>query len=304
MGQTVGDFDRNGLLDWYVTSIHSHDPNDPGIQGTGNMQYLGIAAHLFAEVSVPAGTNDGGWGWGTVAVDLDHDGFEDIAETNGWPRYNTLGELEWTGEQSYLFRNDGGWTFTEIAESCGFVHHQEGRGLANADLDNDGDQDLIVFSNRDELRVFVNDLEGNDTNWLRVFLDTSANPRLAPNGFGTLVRIDAGGQAQRRVISGGCNYMSQSELSAHFGLGPVAQADELRIDWNDGTVTVLENVTANRTITVTAPFAADLDGNGVVNVRDFLWLLAEWGETGGPADLNADGDVDQADAQVLLLNWS
>jgi hypothetical protein len=289
MGQTVGDFDRNGLLDWYVTSIHSHDPNDPGIPGTGNMQYLGIAEHLFAEVSVPAGTNDGGWGWGTVAVDLDHDGFEDIAETNGWPRYNTLGELEWTGEQSYLFRNDGGWTFTEIAESCGFVHHQEGRGLANADLDNDGDQDLI---------------EGNDTNWLRVFLDTSANPRLAPNGFGTLVRIDAGGQAQRRVISGGCNYMSQSELSAHFGLGPVAQADELRIDWNDGTVTVLENVTANRTITVTAPFAADLDGNGVVNVRDFLWLLAEWGETGGPADLNADGDVDQADAQVLLLNWS
>jgi hypothetical protein len=304
MGQTVGDFDRNGLLDWYVTSIHSHDPNAPGIPGTGNMQYLGIAEHLFAELSVAAGTNDGGWGWGTVAVDLDHDGFEDIAETNGWPYFNTLGELEWTNEQSYLYRNNGGWTFTEIAGSCGFVHHQEGRGLANADLDNDGDQDLIVFSNRGRLRVFTNDLDGDDTNWLRVFVETGANPRLAPNGFGTLVRIVTAGQAQRRVLSGGCNYMSQSELSAHFGLGSSVLVDELRVEWNDGTVTVMEDVLANQTITVTAPYAADLDGNGVVNIQDFLRLLAAWGNGDGPADLNADGVVDNGDFQVLLLNWS
>ena len=237
-------------------------------------------------------------------MDVNHDGFEDIVETNGWPGYNTLGELEWTEEQSYLFRNNGGWTFTEIAESCGFVHHQQGRGLVNADLDNDGDQDLIVFSNRGQLSVFTTGLDGDDTNWLRVFVDTSANPRLAPNGFGTLVRIVTGGQAQRRVISGGCNYMSQSELSAHFGLGSSVLVDELRVEWNDGTVTVLEDVLANRTITVTAPYAADLDGNGVVNIQDFLRLLAAWGEADGPADLNADGVVDNADFQVLLLNWS
>ncbi|MHC4709673.1 MAG: ASPIC/UnbV domain-containing protein, partial [Planctomycetota bacterium] len=188
--------------------------------------------------------------------------------------------------------------------SCGFVHHQEGRGLANADLDNDGDQDLIVFSNRGRLRVFTNDLDGDDTNWLRVFVDTGANPRLAPNGFGTLVRIATGGQAQRRVLSGGCNYMSQSELSAHFGLGSSVLVDELRVEWNDGTVTVMEDVLANQTITVTAPYAADLDGNGVVNIQDFLRLLAAWGNGDGPADLNADGVVDNGDFQVLLLNWS
>ena len=91
----------------------------------------------------------------------------------------------------------------------------QGRGLANLDFDNDGDQDILVFSFSDELRLYRNDLDvtARDANWLRVILDTSGSPDLAPNGFGAKVSTTVGGFSQFKHLDGGSNYLSQSELS-------------------------------------------------------------------------------------------
>ncbi|MCZ6603017.1 MAG: VCBS repeat-containing protein, partial [Planctomycetota bacterium] len=114
MGQAVGDFDNDGLLDWYVSSIHQLIP-PPG-HNSGNMLYVAQGSHCYVESSVATGTNDGGWGWGTVTVDLDNDTWLDIVEVKGRPAKGG----EWINEPGKLFHNDGDGTFTEMAAATGF----------------------------------------------------------------------------------------------------------------------------------------------------------------------------------------
>ncbi|MCA9292080.1 MAG: VCBS repeat-containing protein, partial [Phycisphaerales bacterium] len=219
MGQTVGDFNHDGVLDWYVTSIHNAAPIPPNVPGTGNMLYLGQGEHVFCEASganVPPGDgcapdanwhcNDGGWGWGTAAADINHDTFEDIVETNGWFQHP-----QFVDEMCYVYLNLGD-DFVNVAATCGFTHNLMGRGLVNLDLENDGDQDFVVFANLDAVQVYRNSLV-TAHHWVRAFLDTSANPRLAPDGFGTRVIArftdSAQGTIERtRYLSGGNNFQS------------------------------------------------------------------------------------------------
>jgi hypothetical protein len=121
MGQAVGDVDNNGLFDWYVTSIHSINSGQPGVPGTGNMLYMNQGNHTFVETSIACGVNDGGWGWGTVAVDLNHDGWLDLVETNGWYEPNGYNQYEWLNEPSYVFLNKGNGTFTECAQDLNLI---------------------------------------------------------------------------------------------------------------------------------------------------------------------------------------
>jgi hypothetical protein len=247
MGQAVADFDGDGRLDWVVTSIHSE--LEPG--KSGNMLYLNRGAHVFEELSVVAGTNDGGWGWGVIAVDFDLDGRVDIAETNGW------NAPEWLTEQSYLWRNlgvsKGTLTFAEEALARGFVHLDQGRGFVGLDYDDDGDQDFAVFCIGGPLRLYRADTSGAGATWLRVFLSNGRRPNVAPDGYGATVFVKVGGVTQMRPLCGGSNYISQSELSVHFGLGGATRVDELRVAWPNGTDTVLTNVAANQVLRITYP---------------------------------------------------
>ncbi|MEM6794420.1 MAG: ASPIC/UnbV domain-containing protein [Acidobacteriota bacterium] len=121
------------------------------------------------------------------------------------------------------------------------------------DYDNDGDQDLMVFTNGGTARLFRNDLSSPDAHWLRVFLSTQAAPDLAPGGIGAVVRLTIGGRTLLGRIDGGSNYLSQSEMSAHFGLGSAATVDELRVEWPNGDVTTLTDVAADQTLSIEAP---------------------------------------------------
>lgn len=240
MGSTVGDFNNDGRLDWYATAIFD---NEFSGRGDGNKLYFN-QGQTFVEAAEKTGVNDGGWGWGAIAVDLNHDGLLDLVETNGWedlPAYRN--------EPSKLWLNQGAM-FEEVAQATGFDHALDGRGLLNFDYDNDGDQDMVVTTLDESLFLYRNDLSGPSTNWLRVFLNTSAKPQLAPNGFGSRVRVTVGDQSYYRDIVGCDNYLSQSELSAHFGLGDAQRVDELRVEWPDGSVTTLTDIEGNQTLTI------------------------------------------------------
>ena len=263
MGSVVADVNNDGWVDWYVTAVMSPDGSIVG--GTGNMLYLNRGGGVFEEHATEAGVGDAGWGWGAVGVDVNHDGLLDLATTNGWNRPNKHGELEWIVDPTRLFLNCGVGprgvpTFTDVAASAGLRHDGQGRGLVHFDLDNDGDQDLLIFNQFGPMTLYRNDLTGHATQWLRVFLATGADPAtgdseghraLAPHGFGSRVAVLANGKWQYRSIGSSGGYLGTSELSAHFGLGAATRVDQVRIEWPDGRTTVLHDIEANATLTVT-----------------------------------------------------
>ena len=242
MGQCVGDFNGDLRLDWYVTSIYW-----PEQSWTGNKLYYATGTHTYSEEAAARGVDDGGYGWAALAVDFNHDGLLDIAETNG--DKHEVGS-PFRNEQSYLWiQNDQG-NFDEVALTAGLVHAGRGRGMVNFDFDNDGDQDVLIFAYGELLSLYLNTVAGDDANWLRVFLDTLGEEDLAPNGHGARVTVTANGVSWLRVITSGDNFLSHSELSAHFGLGSETRVDSLRVDWPDGRSTLLENVNVNRTLRI------------------------------------------------------
>ena len=146
----------------------------------------------------------------------------------------------------------GDGTFDEVAAAAGLDHTMMGLGMMQFDFDNDGDQDIaITAANDDEFRLYRNDFADSARSWLRVVLDTEGAAGIAPNGIGSRVWATVDGDRTYLRYVGGCaNYLTQSELTAHFGLGEASSVDELRIEWPDGSVTRLTDVAVNQTITV------------------------------------------------------
>ncbi|MGE3109072.1 MAG: FG-GAP-like repeat-containing protein [Phycisphaerales bacterium] len=298
MGNAIGDFNGDGLLDWYVTSIYTTHPI-AGVPGTGSMLYMNQGDHMFMERSVNAGVNHGGWGWGTVATDFNHDGREDIIATNGWYEPNSAGMTEWLNDPSHAFLNDGTGNFVDRGVQTGIAAHTaQGRALCAIDFDNDGDQDLFIANYNAMCTLLRADLvvDGQtpgDAHWLRVLLDTSrSSRRLAPQGVGSWVLVSTGAQTQRRYLNPGSTYIGQSECSAHFGLGDRAVIDELQVRWTNGRETRVTNVPADQTITVRY-CPPDWNGDTLVNSADFFQFLDDLFSQ--QADYNRSGSTDSQD---------
>ncbi len=296
MGQAIGDFDNNGLIDWYPTSIHQ-----PGIGWTGNKLYRNLGTGAFAEIAASAGVADGGYGWGAVGVDVNHDGWEDILETNG----DAAPGSSFYNDPSYLWLNNGNNTFTDVSVASGFVFSIKGRAMLRLDADNDGDQDILIYRNNGTLTLFRNDLvAAADTRWLRVFLNTQGFPGFTPDGIGAKVTVVANGQTRVRLMDSGVSFLGTSEFSAHFGLGTATVADEVRVLWQNGVETILTDVPLNQTITITPADPVcdgDLDRDGTIGAGDLGVLLGAWGTP--TADLDGDGTTGAADLSLLLGGW-
>lgn len=241
MGSAVGDFNRDGRPDWYISEIYDDSGNG---RGEGNKLFLNQGAHSYIERGVQAGVYDGGWGWGTVAVDLNHDGWLDIVETNGWP----LEEYENELSKVWISRGDG--TFSEQAETLGLIHRLHGLGLIYFDLENDGDMDIAITAANDDFNFYRNDLQGAGTHWLRISLDRGQATTVPPDGIGSRIQVRVGDQRYYQWVLACPSYISQSELTAHFGLGDAQKVDEIQVFWTDGSVTTLSQVAVNQHLTV------------------------------------------------------
>ncbi|MBZ0171582.1 MAG: CRTAC1 family protein [Phycisphaerales bacterium] len=287
MGLAIGDVNLDGLLDFYVSSIFWSFLPD-----SGNLLLVQRPDGTFAETAYASGVNRGGWGWGVLMVDLDHDGLEEIVSTKNAE-----------GTPSHVFKNNGGLDFSDISVPCGFLHYAGGRGLVNFDYDNDADQDIVVFTNNGRVGVWRNDLSGPGTNGLRVELDTSARPTLAPDGFGSVVRLKAGDRRHLQVIDGATNHCSSGEHGAHFGLGSAEIVEWVRVEWRDGTSTTVADVGANQILTVRAPFhPGDFNGDDLLNANDLTSFVAAFLAASPSSDLDGDGLHTLADL-VVYIRW-
>jgi hypothetical protein len=305
MGQCVNDVDNDGDPDWYISSILGFPFNDP--TSVGNKLYLNDGKGAFAEVAVPAGVDEGGWGWGTAAEDFDLDGDVDLVETSG----HEFGPESWD-DLLRLWNNNGDGTYTEIPVMTDLDKEDGGRGLLTFDYDLDGDLDVVVMCNDRNLYLFRNDTPRGNRAWLNVTLDTTGMHiyKLAAGGQGSRITATVGGQTWTRWMLGASNFYAQSEMIANFGLNTASKVDTLKVFWVNGRVTTLHDVDVNQRISVRYR-PADLNGDGIVNGFDLALLLGAW--TGAatyapcapalPADLNLDCKINGLDLATLLGDW-
>lgn len=276
-GSEFHDFDDDGDLDLFMV----------GADGQNSKIFRNDGGNQFTDVDTITGhallSDNAGDLNGARAIDYDNDGDLDLF----------LHDHRASGGNNVarkLYRNDGNWEFTDVTALEDL--DETNRGAYDStwgDIDRDGDQDLIAptnsFSNE---RVFISDASENGNHWLYVEL---SGPTDNTTGIGAALyaTINEGTPEERtirREANTNAGTFNQSDLPVHFGLGDVSLIDELRIVWPDGTVQIINDVTADQYLSVTTP--GDYDGDGDVDADDLAEWTADFGINNG-SDANLDG---------------
>ncbi len=239
MGVTLGDVDNDGDLDIYITCREYDELYSPLFINNG---------FLFEEKAVIKGVSESGWAWGATFFEVNNDGFQDLAVTNG-----VLGVAE--TDQSKLWINLGNGSFNDVSQATNFNDQLRASALIALDMDRDGDQDLIQSvkpengNNAPAFRFLRNRLEQNNKGNFIVI-----KPRMKGQNhwaIGAYVKITYDNTAQIRPITAGISYFGQEPAEAFFGLGNTDIIDEIEIIWPGGSTTILSGVPANQVLTVT-----------------------------------------------------
>ncbi len=188
-------------------------------------------------------------GFGCFFFDYDLDGWLDIFVANGHieDQIENIQKRVRYAEPPHLFRNAGSGKFTEVTWEMGsdFARPRVARGAAYADIDNDGDLDLVFTTNGGPAQLFRNDSKSGHS--LRVKLQGTKSNR---DGIGAIVRVQSGGNNQWLMMRSGSSYLSQSELVLTFGLGNATKAERVEIEWPSGQRESLSNIAADEVVTV------------------------------------------------------
>ncbi len=227
MGVDIGDFENSGKPGVAITNF---DNEMIGL-------YRLNAPGLFDDVSILSGVgaaSRNSLGFGCMFLDVDLDGFLDLAVANGHIDETVRNIRGNTGyaEPPQLFLNRGGGKFRDVAEGAGggFETPKVGRGLAYGDFDRDGDLDILMTTNNGPAYLYRNDQVERHRS-IRFYLRGLKSNR---DAIGASARIFYEGQTQSRMVRGGSSYLSQSELPITFGLGTRDKIDRMVIDWPSG----------------------------------------------------------------------
>jgi len=244
MGIAVGDYNRDGKLDFYVT-VFSDDFNTL-YRNDGNLSFseVGFQAGV-SNVTIPF------LGWGTGFLDVDNDGLLDLFVANGHI-YRWVDQRDWGttwAQRPLLFRNVDGMKFTEVpaATGSGLAAVIPARGAAFGDLFNDGHIDVVV-NNIDSHPTLLRNVVKNDNHWISLKLVGGAES--SRDAIGAKVFVTTGRVRQRSDVFSGGSYSSSSDLRVHFGLGPASEVDKLEIQWPSGKLEVLTKPPIDRILTV------------------------------------------------------
>jgi len=186
--------------------------------------------------------------FGLLFADFDLDGYPDLIAANGHiePEINTVQQDITFAQKPQLFRNNGRGQFVDLSDQAGevFARPIVGRGVAVADIDNDGDQDVLITTNGGSPKLLRNDFSDTNAKWIKIHLLGKA-PNL--DAIGASVTVWAGDLVQRKMVRTASSYLSQSETNPLvFGLGAHTQADSIAIRWpTSGKVTKLDAAAAN-----------------------------------------------------------
>ena len=233
----------------------------------------GKDGEVFSEIGVMSGIWNTDWSWSPLLADFDNDGLKDLYITNGYrrdvsnldyltdtsPNLAPGGRIDFNKTptiqdylkhvpsiplENYIFKNTDGLNFRKVNQEWGMTQPSFSNGSAYADLDNDGDLDLLVNNIASDILVYRNQtVEMNSGNWLQIELRGTAKN---PTGIGTKVRITSDGQTQYQEMTHNRGFLSASQPLFHFGLGQKKSIEKIELQWPDKTIQILENVPSNQ----------------------------------------------------------
>ncbi|MFK7980464.1 MAG: VCBS repeat-containing protein [Saprospiraceae bacterium] len=238
-----------------------------------NMLHANNGNGTFSEIGQLMGIDKTDWSWSALLADYDNDGWKDLYVTNGYHRdYTNLdfikymedftkskGRLKRTDVMelinsmpssdvvNYAFKNEGGTRFSKVTRNWGMQQIANSNGAAYADLDNDGDLEIIVNNVNKPAFIYENKSNEKGGNYLQIDLKGS---KQNPQGIGAKITINTDDQTQTKEQFTARGYLSSITPIIHFGLGNQLKIDELKITWQSGYQEILTNIAVNQKLTL------------------------------------------------------
>ncbi|MBL86904.1 MAG: RNA-binding protein [Winogradskyella sp.] len=230
-----------------------------------NMLQLNNGNGTFSDIGQLAGISKTDWSWAPLIADFDNDGYKDIFVSNGIER--ELGNQDYKKEairqqkekgamtvnetmsimpsekiSNYIFKNNGDFTFKNLTESWGLDKKINTNGVAYADLDNDGDLDLVMNNMEDKATIYRNNSTNNYINLKLIGDSTNVN------AIGARVKIYSQDKTQYQELYPSRGYQSSMGYQLNFGLGDEEIIDRIEVIWGDNSVLAMQDIEVNQTL--------------------------------------------------------
>ena len=252
MSTTIGDYNNDGWFDIYITNTMQEYPDVPEAE-IGNVLLKNNGDGTFTNVAITNGTDFNSIAWGAVFLDADNDMDLDLYVS---------GMLNGSISLPSAFYENDGFNYYSIPTDAGFLNDtEESYSNAIGDFNNDGYPDIIVNNEAANMFLWKNNCSVNiNNNWLKVKLEgTSSNK----DGIGSYIEISINGNKQFRYTVAGEGYLSQNSNSEFFGLADNNTIDYIKVTWLSGVVDVINNVSANQTLTI-------IEGSNVLSTNEYF----------------------------------
>ena len=238
-----------------------------------NMLHINNGNGTFSEVGQLSGISNTDWSWAPLFADYDNDGWKDLYVTNGLPRdYTNMDFVKYMGDfllnknlmredilklvhnmpssnvKNYMFKNNGDLSFSNMGEKWGLNIPSNSNGAAYADLDNDGDLDLIVNNINQPAFIYQNNSDKQlKHHYLKLKLQGAGQNT---QGLGAKLWIYTKNKQQYLEQMPTRGYQSSVSPVLHFGLGNSSAIDSLRIVWLSGKQQLIKNIQSNQQLSL------------------------------------------------------